>query len=515
MKRDSRNRYNKSQCQLKQQPFIKFRFLLFSHYVLMLIQLAAFFMTAIFLLRKPQSYEFNHLFTFLIVLLLTIFGCTLYQHKLIFDVKQRFHNNTQEYELNQGIYESTIKFFYFFTNQEKLKIIRLLNIYNSVVILLIIQNILNLQIEEYHKKQNNLSFDLSKSINYLIILISDQPMMIVICILSLILAFAFIIFEIYKLVFFLILSYNKCSSFTYYSSSISRTPKKTIVKARRLCLITIIFNLSKSIILFVMISSTPNSTSLTLIASNIFYHLFFVFFQLLLLQQINSIYYNLKNRQENKIPNICYDDHSKFINSLFRINNFQNKMFSLFLIICVLFTLVGSLIYERNIITSRYAIFFYEDFIQFDCQLFQFIFLALMIFKFSLEPFWKDFSFKLFFQNQSQVLQDQQFNQIDQQSIEISVQQLSIDYRKFNQKKNPNSLELLSLTNVRNYFIYNVELQNKSFECTICLEQINQSEIPIIQLKCHNTHIFHEKCIRDWLQQNKKCPLCNTQFIIE
>ncbi len=55
-----------------------------------------------------------------------------------------------------------------------------------------------------------------------------------------------------------------------------------------------------------------------------------------------------------------------------------------------------------------------------------------------------------------------------------------------------------------------------SFECCICLEeknilhnennQNNESKTKLIKLSCN--HIFHEKCIKKWLEKDSTCPLC-------
>lgn len=40
--------------------------------------------------------------------------------------------------------------------------------------------------------------------------------------------------------------------------------------------------------------------------------------------------------------------------------------------------------------------------------------------------------------------------------------------------------------------------------CSICLEIFGEDEI--VKLEC--THIFHEKCLEEWLKIQKNCPLC-------
>ena len=50
--------------------------------------------------------------------------------------------------------------------------------------------------------------------------------------------------------------------------------------------------------------------------------------------------------------------------------------------------------------------------------------------------------------------------------------------------------------------IYNEE---KKDYCSICCEDIVKSQI-IRKMKCE--HNFHYKCLDEWLETNKKCPLC-------
>jgi hypothetical protein len=46
-------------------------------------------------------------------------------------------------------------------------------------------------------------------------------------------------------------------------------------------------------------------------------------------------------------------------------------------------------------------------------------------------------------------------------------------------------------------------------ECAICLESI-KNDHACRMLSCF--HIFHQKCVLDWLIQNPSCPLCKKQF---
>ena len=42
-------------------------------------------------------------------------------------------------------------------------------------------------------------------------------------------------------------------------------------------------------------------------------------------------------------------------------------------------------------------------------------------------------------------------------------------------------------------------------ECSICLEEMN-SNTKITALNC--AHIYHEKCVNEWLRKNRVCPIC-------
>jgi hypothetical protein len=44
-------------------------------------------------------------------------------------------------------------------------------------------------------------------------------------------------------------------------------------------------------------------------------------------------------------------------------------------------------------------------------------------------------------------------------------------------------------------------------ECSICLNNFEMGEM-LISLPCHQRHSFHANCIREWLQHDAKCPLC-------
>lgn len=63
-----------------------------------------------------------------------------------------------------------------------------------------------------------------------------------------------------------------------------------------------------------------------------------------------------------------------------------------------------------------------------------------------------------------------------------------------------------------NTLLYNSE--KKDINCIICLDDIEEGD-SVRSLRC--LHKFHQKCIDEWLQKQKKdnllCPICETKII--
>lgn len=54
---------------------------------------------------------------------------------------------------------------------------------------------------------------------------------------------------------------------------------------------------------------------------------------------------------------------------------------------------------------------------------------------------------------------------------------------------------------------------NTTISCCICCEElINNDEV--VKLKCHYLHIYHAKCIKNWLINKFFCPICKSYNII-
>lgn len=64
-----------------------------------------------------------------------------------------------------------------------------------------------------------------------------------------------------------------------------------------------------------------------------------------------------------------------------------------------------------------------------------------------------------------------------------------------------NDIRLVSISSDEDDF------ENEDNLCSICLSNFN--EMKTIKLtECH--HCFHYKCIKEWLKDNDRCPLCNS-----
>jgi hypothetical protein len=48
-------------------------------------------------------------------------------------------------------------------------------------------------------------------------------------------------------------------------------------------------------------------------------------------------------------------------------------------------------------------------------------------------------------------------------------------------------------------------------ECPICLEEINKKDASKIQ--CSNKHLYHDKCIKEWMKHKTECPLCKENLL--
>ena len=48
-------------------------------------------------------------------------------------------------------------------------------------------------------------------------------------------------------------------------------------------------------------------------------------------------------------------------------------------------------------------------------------------------------------------------------------------------------------------------------ECAICLCEFKEDQ-EVTPLPCDIRHYFHTECIKNWLKEKTKCPLCNKEI---
>ena len=52
-------------------------------------------------------------------------------------------------------------------------------------------------------------------------------------------------------------------------------------------------------------------------------------------------------------------------------------------------------------------------------------------------------------------------------------------------------------------------------ECPICFEEYKEDQVKnkeIVITECG--HLYHKKCIENWLEEKKNCPVCRCEFMI-
>eukprot|EP00943_MAST-04B_sp_MAST-4B-sp1_P003067 g3067.t1 len=71
-------------------------------------------------------------------------------------------------------------------------------------------------------------------------------------------------------------------------------------------------------------------------------------------------------------------------------------------------------------------------------------------------------------------------------------------------------IKLFKSTKFKNAILeINCATQHLPEHCSICLEKYKPSSI-VTCLPCSKQHFYHNHCIKQWLAQSRKCPLCNT-----
>lgn len=80
--------------------------------------------------------------------------------------------------------------------------------------------------------------------------------------------------------------------------------------------------------------------------------------------------------------------------------------------------------------------------------------------------------------------------------------------------KSRNARGQLQIT-LNNDYNFNRIILKDEFEndtCSICLDELYSDENgdDIIQIKCN--HMFHKKCLDEWIEHQKNCPLCKLEL---
>ena len=49
------------------------------------------------------------------------------------------------------------------------------------------------------------------------------------------------------------------------------------------------------------------------------------------------------------------------------------------------------------------------------------------------------------------------------------------------------------------------------FSCVICLDELHNDQ-EVCQLSCHKSHVFHFKCMEEWVKNSNLCPNCRSMI---
>lgn len=69
-----------------------------------------------------------------------------------------------------------------------------------------------------------------------------------------------------------------------------------------------------------------------------------------------------------------------------------------------------------------------------------------------------------------------------------------------------------SLINALVHRKFSTKLNTGIDECCICMEKFHDGSDNITPLSHNTRHIFHTKCIEEWLKNNNVCPICRTEI---
>ncbi|CAK57411.1 unnamed protein product (macronuclear) [Paramecium tetraurelia] len=498
-----------NQVQQAFQSTVQFRVISFLLYFLMVVIVITLLISIVVANKYRQSQQLLLVGILMIPLLVVLFGCTLYVQLQFSDAKERLKKVPQERYLNRWMYQSSIKFFFFYTNQSQFTAIRLTYLYIVFAIFILIRNVTNLSKDEYSEDEDYKDLDETNNddrINY-----QTKPqirgnLLLALIIFCSFLASLFFIYEALKIVLTIYLRCRNSSVLRYQYTDVNLNVLRVIRWSKAFCGLFLVNHIGKMMILCT-IFITPNSSSYVLIGSNIYYHFFMATLVNALFNEISAIQRPPQNDSS------LFINHQVLIDSKLRSMQ-TKKAFQILLITSFIFTIVGTCLFRIQIYTFS-GILNFDIFIFYDCSITQLILLGLAILKYLVIPQFNRENVHIVQQQQAQGIEDQQLQTIENQQIRLSTEQAQLDMilRSQNDEIYENSRNKLPFKKVKNIDCI-IQNENEKSDCIICLQpMVLSSDDPLLQLNCHNTHIFHKKCITDWLVQNKKCPLCNTQIL--
>ncbi|CAD8202723.1 unnamed protein product [Paramecium octaurelia] len=476
----------------------------------------------IFVASKNNDYSQIIYFCSLeIILKVIIIICLLYQYCQFIEAenKARFINdqNQPEIEANILLYQSAFQFVIAFSNQSKYLWIKIILFYCSLSLLM-----LNVQVNQSQLpicmchnsiEDQYIEFNYSElkcllekdcriedfetsSFPYLKqVTLMDWPLIVIL----LILLFARVLIMPFACCF-------RKLRIKEYQHSYNVIYKQTALSSGSFISGSIIFSsLVKLIVLSLLMVLTKNSSCYVLVASNLFYHI-------LIAMVFNQIKYTINSEQA--LEDLCYKNYQILIDSILWMNNFKNTFFQGGLILCLIFTSVGQSYYERSDKSTN--IMNYDIFIEFDCGIFQFIMLTILIYKYIIYQNCNKgriLVFNKYYHGSNQELSTNQSSFQNQSMIANSRIPTQPNNATINHQQTNRLKELKFLSEEQSIYKVVKHITTEA-DCLICLEQLTVEQANVVSLKCHHLHMFHFECIKQWFQHQTACPTCKHEYCL-
>ncbi|CAK57414.1 unnamed protein product (macronuclear) [Paramecium tetraurelia] len=456
-----------------------------------------------------------------IILKVIILVCLLYQYCQFIEAENKAglinEQSRREIEVNLVLHQSTFQFVIAFANQSQYLWIKIILFYCSLCLLM-----LNVQVDQSslpiclcHDSMEDqyIEFNYSElkcllekdcriedfetsSFPYLTQLtLMDWPIIVILLIL------------LFARVLIMPLAYciKKLQIIEYQYSYNSAFKQRTLSSGSFISGSIIFSSLVKLIVLSLLMILTKNSSCYVLVASNIFYHI-------LIAMAFNQIKYTINFEQA--LEEQCYQNSQILIDSILWMNNLKNAFFQFGLLLCLIFTTVGQSSYQRSDKSTN--IMNYDIFIEFDCGIFQFIMLTILIYKYIIYQKCNKSRILIFNKYYHGSNQELSTNQSSFQN-----QSMLTNSRIPTQPNNAtiihqqgNLLKELKFASQELSIYKAVKHITTDIDCLICLEQLTNKSANVVSLKCHHLHMFHMECIKQWFQRHTTCPTCKHEFFI-